>query len=159
MYQHLSAIDRFSGKNGQLGLVKVTGQQQIVIPPDRDAVITGITKSPPPRGDTYCCVAEQAEDGNLPRSLRVTPTLFSIKADGTTCKLQVEVRNLSRKPVTVSPSVTLCQLCEVVDTRPHPRAAAASSYLAIIFRRIASGLPWFLRSTAEPMQHPHQCWR
>ena len=41
----------------------------------------------------------------------------------------------------------------------HPRAAAASSYLAIIFGRIASGVPWFLRSTAEPMQHPHQCWR
>ena len=39
----------------------------------------------------------------------------------------------------------------------HPRAAAASSYLAIIFGRIASGVPWFLRSTAEPMQHPHQC--
>ena len=37
----------------------------------------------------------------------------------------------------------------------HPRAAAASSYLAIIFGRIASGVPWFLRSTAEPMQHPH----
>ena len=44
--------------------------------------------------------------------------LFSIKAHGTTCKLQVDVRNFSRKPVTVSPSVTLCQLCEVVDTRP-----------------------------------------
>ena len=41
----------------------------------------------------------------------------------------------------------------------HPRAAAASSYLAIIFGQIASGIPWFLRSTAEPMQHPHQCWR
>ena len=97
--------------------MKVTGQQQIVIPPDWAAVITGITKSPP-RGDTYCCVAEQVEDGNLPRSLRVTPTLFSIKTGGTTCKVQVEVRNLSRKPVTVIPSVTLCQLCEVMDTRP-----------------------------------------
>ena len=30
----------------------------------------------------------------------------------------------------------------------HRRAAAASSYLAIIFGRIASGVPWFLRSTA-----------
>ena len=37
----------------------------------------------------------------------------------------------------------------------HPRAAAASSYLAIIFGRIASSVPWFLRSTVEPMQHPH----
>ena len=33
----------------------------------------------------------------------------------------------------------------------HPRAAAASSYLAIIFRRIASGVPCFLRS------HRSQC--
>ena len=30
----------------------------------------------------------------------------------------------------------------------HPREAAASSYLAISFGRIASGIPWFLRSTA-----------
>ena len=34
----------------------------------------------------------------------------------------------------------------------HPKKAAASSYLAIIFGRIANGLPWFLRSTAVPMQ-------
>ena len=40
----------------------------------------------------------------------------------------------------------------------HPREAAASSYLAIIFRRIASGVPWFLRSTAVLMQLSHQCW-
>ena len=39
----------------------------------------------------------------------------------------------------------------------HPREAAASSYLATIFGRIASGVPWFLRLTAELMQHPHQC--
>ena len=32
----------------------------------------------------------------------------------------------------------------------HPREAAASSYLAIIFGRIASGVPWFLRSTVMP---------
>ena len=30
----------------------------------------------------------------------------------------------------------------------YPREAAASSYLAIIFGRIASGIPWFLHSTA-----------
>ena len=29
----------------------------------------------------------------------------------------------------------------------------------IILGRIASGVPWFLCSTAEPMQHPYQCWR
>ena len=40
----------------------------------------------------------------------------------------------------------------------HPREAVASSYLAIIFRRIASGVPWFLRSTAVLMQLSHQCW-
>ena len=34
----------------------------------------------------------------------------------------------------------------------HPRETAASSYLAIIFGRIGSGAPWFLRSTAVPMQ-------
>ena len=34
----------------------------------------------------------------------------------------------------------------------HLREAAASSHLAIIFGRIASGVPWFLRSTAVPMQ-------
>ena len=39
----------------------------------------------------------------------------------------------------------------------YPRAAAASSYLTIIFGRIASGLPWRLRSTAVPMQLPRQC--
>ena len=39
----------------------------------------------------------------------------------------------------------------------HPRETAASSYLAIIFGRIASGIPWFLRSTAVPMQLSHQC--
>ena len=41
----------------------------------------------------------------------------------------------------------------------HPREAAASSYLAIIFGRIASGVPWFLRSTAVLMQLSQQCWR
>ena len=41
----------------------------------------------------------------------------------------------------------------------HPREAAASSYLAIVSGRIASGVPWFLRSTAMPMQLSHQCWR
>ena len=34
----------------------------------------------------------------------------------------------------------------------HPREAAASSYLAIILERIASGVPWFLRSTAVLMR-------
>ena len=33
----------------------------------------------------------------------------------------------------------------------HPREVAASSYLAIIFGRIASGIPWFLRSTVVLM--------
>ena len=41
----------------------------------------------------------------------------------------------------------------------HPRKTAASSYLAIIFGRIASGIPWFLRSTAVPVQLSHQCRR
>ena len=41
----------------------------------------------------------------------------------------------------------------------HPREAAASSYLAIIFGRIASGVPRFLHSTAVLMQLWHQCWR
>ena len=41
----------------------------------------------------------------------------------------------------------------------HPREAAASSYLAIIFGRIASGVAWFLHSTAVLMQLLHQCWR
>ena len=41
----------------------------------------------------------------------------------------------------------------------HPREAATSSHLAIIFGQIASGVPWFLRSTAVPMQLWHQCWR
>ena len=40
----------------------------------------------------------------------------------------------------------------------HQREAAASSYLAIIFERIVSGVPWFLRSTAVLMQLSHQCW-
>ena len=39
----------------------------------------------------------------------------------------------------------------------HPREAAASSYL--IFGRIASGVPWFLRSTAVLMQFSHQSCR
>ena len=33
------------------------------------------------------------------------------------------------------------------------------SYLATIFGRLASDLPWFLRSTAVLMQLSHQCWR
>ena len=41
----------------------------------------------------------------------------------------------------------------------HPREAAASSYLAIIFGQIASGVPWLLRSTVVLMQLSHQCWR
>ena len=41
----------------------------------------------------------------------------------------------------------------------HPSEAAASSYLAIIFGRIASGVPWFLCSTAVLMQLSHQYWR
>ena len=64
-------------------------------------------------------------------------------------------------------SLGICFVCwmllrhctEALVYSNHPRAAAASSYLALIFGRIASGVPWFLRSTAEPMQHPHQCWR
>ena len=64
-------------------------------------------------------------------------------------------------------SLEICFVCwmllrhctEALVYSNHPRAAAASSYLAIIFGRIASGVPWFLRSTAEPMQHSHQCWR
>ena len=39
----------------------------------------------------------------------------------------------------------------------HPRGAAASSYLAIIFEQITSGVPWFLHSTAVPMQLLNQC--
>ena len=39
----------------------------------------------------------------------------------------------------------------------HPRGAAASSYLAIIFGRIVSGVPWFLRSYEVLMQLAHQC--
>ena len=62
-------------------------------------------------------------------------------------------------------SLGICFVCwmllrhctEALVYSNHPRAAAASSYLAIIFGRIASGVPWLLRSTAEPMQHPHQC--
>ena len=41
----------------------------------------------------------------------------------------------------------------------HPRETAVSLYLAIIFGRISSGVPWFLLSTAVPMQLSHQCWR
>ena len=41
----------------------------------------------------------------------------------------------------------------------HPREASASSYLAIIFERIASGIPWFQRSTTVLMQLSLQCWR
>ena len=36
---------------------------------------------------------------------------------------------------------------------------AAGLYLTIIFGRIASGVPWDLRSTAVPMQPLHQCRR
>ena len=39
---------------------------------------------------------------------------------------------------------------EALVYRNHPRETAASSSLAII---------WLLRSTAEPMQDPHQCRR
>ena len=39
----------------------------------------------------------------------------------------------------------------------HPIEAAA--YLAIIFGRIAGGLPWLFPSTAVLMQRSHQCWR
>ena len=41
---------------------------------------------------------------------------------------------------------------EALAYSKHPREAAASSYLAIIYGRIASGVPWFLRLTAVPMQ-------
>ena len=41
----------------------------------------------------------------------------------------------------------------------HPREAAASSYLSIIFGLLASGVPWFFRSTAVLMQLSHQGWR
>ena len=40
-----------------------------------------------------------------------------------------------------------------------PREAAAFSYLSIIFGRIASGVPSFLRLTAVLMQLSHQSWR
>ena len=41
----------------------------------------------------------------------------------------------------------------------HLMEAAASSNMAIIFGRIASGVPWFFHSTAVLMQLSHQCWR
>ena len=37
----------------------------------------------------------------------------------------------------------------------YPREAAASTCLVIIFRRIVSGIPSLLCSTAVPMQLPH----
>ena len=46
---------------------------------------------------------------------------------------------------------------EALVYRNHPREATASASLAIIFGRIASGVAWFLGSTAVPMQLPHQC--
>ena len=51
----------------------------------------------------------------------------------------------------------LCQLhavwhgTEALVYSNHPREAAASSYLAIIFRRIAGSVPWFLRSTLKAL--------
>ena len=48
---------------------------------------------------------------------------------------------------------------EALVYKNHPREAAASSYLAIIFGRITSGVLWFFGSTAVPMQLSHQCWR
>ena len=39
----------------------------------------------------------------------------------------------------------------------YPREATASSYLAIIFVRIASGVSWFLCPTEVPMQLLYQC--
>ena len=45
----------------------------------------------------------------------------------------------------------------IVRYSDYPREAAASTRLAIIFGRIASGIPWFLRSIAVSMQLPHQC--
>ena len=39
----------------------------------------------------------------------------------------------------------------------HPREAAASTSLAIIFGRIALGVPWFFLSTAVLMQPLYQC--
>ena len=44
---------------------------------------------------------------------------------------------------------------EALVYRNHPREAAASTYLARIFGRIASGVPWFRRSTAVLMQLPY----
>ena len=39
-----------------------------------------------------------------------------------------------------------------------PKEAAAFTCLAVIYRRIASGIPWFPCSKAVPMQlPPHQC--
>ena len=46
---------------------------------------------------------------------------------------------------------------EALDYSNYPREAAASTCLAIIFGRIASGVAWFLRSTAVLMLLPHQC--
>ena len=48
----------------------------------------------------------------------------------------------------------LIYLANIAVYSNHPRAAAASAYLAIIFGRIASGVSWLLRSTAELMQQP-----
>ena len=39
----------------------------------------------------------------------------------------------------------------------YPRAPAASTCLALICRRTASGVPWFLGSTAMPMKLPNRC--
>ena len=40
---------------------------------------------------------------------------------------------------------------EAIVYSNHPREAAASSYLAIIFGQISRDIPWCLRTAAEPM--------
>lgn len=91
-YQHLSARDRFLGSDGTLGIVATS--QRITVEPRQKVTLWGVAHAPP-RGDTFTSITSAIDNGNLPNSLMVTPAIVNLCSDGSTCRVPVEVTNLS----------------------------------------------------------------
>ena len=107
-YHSLTARERYI-KDGMLETVKPAWQRRITVDANQTTNISGFILAPP-RGETITGMIEQLQSSTLPGSLVVTPRVFNITSDGTTCRIPIEVRNLSKKPVHIDPSMPLCVL-------------------------------------------------
>lgn len=95
---------------GRLGLVKSAEMDNIRIPKNGSAVITGSLT------DTVMCnrlaMTDSTEKTVLPSGVEVMPTLINHKGGATDC-IQVEILNPTDRPVIIPPRGLICELQEV----------------------------------------------